>query len=152
MSDIRIRVASRTDLPHLTEIYNYYVVHTPVTFDVEPYSVERRAARFDQFSESGRYRLLIADEGRVVVGYAGTTRFRPKAPTKLQSKRQFTARQEWKVEASASACTQLYLRQSPPRIFIASWRDTSCRIPLPQRFMNISVSSSSGYSAKTDAS
>ncbi len=79
MSDIRIRVASRTDLPRLTEIYNHYVVHTPVTFDVEPYSVERRAAWFDQFSDSGRYRLLVADEGGVVVGYAGTTRFRPKA-------------------------------------------------------------------------
>jgi len=78
MSDIRIRVASRTDLPHLTEIYNHYVVHTPVTFDVEPYSVERRAARFDQFSESGRYRLLIADEGRVVVGYAEQPDFGPK--------------------------------------------------------------------------
>ncbi len=46
---------------------------------MEPYSVERRAAWFDQFSESGRYRLLVADEGRVLVGYAGTTRFRPKA-------------------------------------------------------------------------
>ena len=50
MSDIRIRAASRIDLPRLTEIYNHYVVHTPVTFDVEPYSVERRAAWFDQFS------------------------------------------------------------------------------------------------------
>ena len=64
MSDIHIRVASRTDLPRLTEIYNHYVVHTPVTFDVEPYSVERRAAWFDQFSESGRYRLLVADQPR----------------------------------------------------------------------------------------
>src|ERR1700682_3878354 len=79
MSDIRIREASRTDLPRLTEIYNHYVVHTPVTFDVEPYSVEHRAAWFDQFSQRGRYRLLVADEGHVVVGYAGTTRFRPKA-------------------------------------------------------------------------
>src|ERR1700686_5117376 len=79
MSDIRIRVASRGDLPRLAEIYNHYVVHTSVTFDVEPYSVERRAAWFDQFSQSARYRLLVADEGRVVLGYAGTTRFRPKA-------------------------------------------------------------------------
>lgn len=50
MSDIRIRAASGADLPRLTEIYNHYVVHTPVTFDVEPYSIERRAAWFDQFS------------------------------------------------------------------------------------------------------
>src|SRR5947208_11987407 len=79
MAQIHVRPAEPADLPRLTEVYNYFVVNTPVTFDVEPYSVERRAAWFDQFSESGRYRLLVADEGRVLVGYAGTTRFRPKA-------------------------------------------------------------------------
>jgi phosphinothricin acetyltransferase len=30
---VRIRPANRADLPRLTEIYNYYVIHTPVTFD-----------------------------------------------------------------------------------------------------------------------
>jgi len=79
MSAISIRPALRTDLPRLTEIYNYYVVNTPVTFDVEPYTVERRQAWFDQFAPSGRYRLLVAEENGVVIGYAGTTRFRPKA-------------------------------------------------------------------------
>ena len=38
MSGVRIRPAERGDLPRLTEIYNYYVVHTPVTFDIEPYT------------------------------------------------------------------------------------------------------------------
>src|ERR1700687_2838078 len=79
MSDIHIRVASRTDLPRLTEIYNHYVVHTPVTFDVEPYTVERREAWFAQFAATGRYRLIGAEENGIVMGYAGTTRFRPKA-------------------------------------------------------------------------
>src|SRR5882724_7261072 len=37
---IGIRPANRADLPRLTEIYNHYVIHTPVTFDVEPYTVE----------------------------------------------------------------------------------------------------------------
>lgn len=79
MPDISIRPAVRADLPRLTEIYNHYVVHTPVTFDVEPYTVEHRAAWFDQFAPSGRYRLFVAEENGAVVGYAGTTRFRPKA-------------------------------------------------------------------------
>jgi phosphinothricin acetyltransferase len=78
MSEVRIRPAERRDLPRLTEIYNHYVVNTPVTFDVEPYTVERREFWFAQFSETGRYRLLVAEENGVVVGYAGTTRFRPK--------------------------------------------------------------------------
>lgn len=78
-TEILIRAAERSDLPRLTEIYNHYVIHTPVTFDVEPWSVERRISWFDQFADTGRYRLLVAEQNGCVAGYAGTTRFRPKA-------------------------------------------------------------------------
>jgi phosphinothricin acetyltransferase len=79
MEEIRIRAAARTDLSRLTEIYNYYVVNTTVTFDVEPYTVDGREPWFKQFGAVGRYRLLVAEQNAVVVGYAGTTKFRPKA-------------------------------------------------------------------------
>jgi phosphinothricin acetyltransferase len=79
MPDISIRPAVRSDLPRVTEIYNYYVINTPVTFDMEPYTVERRAVWFDQFAPTGRYRLVVAEENGMVLGYAGTMRFRPKA-------------------------------------------------------------------------
>ena len=55
------------------------MIHTPITFDVEPYTVERQETWFAQFAERGRYRLVVAEENGVVLGYAGTTRFRPKA-------------------------------------------------------------------------
>ncbi len=76
---VQIRPAARGDLARVTEIYNYYVIHTPVTFDVEPYTVERRESWFSQFGVTGRHRLLVAEENGEVLGYAGTTRFRPKA-------------------------------------------------------------------------
>lgn len=79
MAALRIRPASQDDLPRLTEIYNHYVVKTPVTFDIEPYTAERRGAWFQQFAVSGRYRLLVAEDESGILGYAGTTRFRPKA-------------------------------------------------------------------------
>ena len=79
MPEISIRPAAESDLPRLTEIYNYYVTNTPVTFDVEPYTVELRKLWFSQFGGSGRYRLMVAEENGVVLGYAGTIRFRPKA-------------------------------------------------------------------------
>jgi len=79
MNKTRIRAAERRDLVRITEIYNYYVLNTPVTFDVEPYTVERREAWFAQFSATGRHRLIVAEENGIVMGYAGTTRFRPKA-------------------------------------------------------------------------
>ena len=79
MSEMRIRTADRGDLARITEIYNYYVLHTPVTFDVEAYTVEGREAWFAQFGEAGRPRLLVAEDNGKVMGYAGTIRFRPKA-------------------------------------------------------------------------
>ena len=78
MAEIRIRPAERGDLARLTEIYNYYIVNTPVTFDVEPYTIERRGTWFEQFG-AGRYRLLVADGDAGVMGYVGTMRWRPKA-------------------------------------------------------------------------
>ena len=79
MTEVSIRPASRTDIPRLTEIYNHYVVHTPVTFDLEPYPVGRRLEWFAQFAETGRHRLLVAEENGIVTGYAGSMRWRPKA-------------------------------------------------------------------------
>ena len=79
MSDVRIRAATHADLPRLTEIYNYYVINTPVTFDIEPYTVERREQWFAQFGAPGRHRLLVAESDGRILGYAGSTRFRPKA-------------------------------------------------------------------------
>jgi phosphinothricin acetyltransferase len=78
MSDVLIRPANSEDLPRLTEIYNHYVVNTPITFDLEPYTVDRRKPWFEQFATAGRHRLLVAEVDGLVVGYAGTTRFRPK--------------------------------------------------------------------------
>lgn len=61
-----IRPAVRSDLPRLTEIYNHYVVHTPVTFDIRPWQVDERVAWFEQFALTGRYRLLVAElDGQV---------------------------------------------------------------------------------------
>lgn len=78
MPHVLIRPAARSDLPRLTEIYNHYVIHSPVTFDLEPYTVERRGPWFEQFGPTGRHRLLVAEEDGLVLGYAGTTRFRVK--------------------------------------------------------------------------
>jgi phosphinothricin acetyltransferase len=71
-----IRPANLEDLPRLTEIYNHYVLHSPATFDLEPKSDRREW--FAQFGATGRYRLLVAEEADLVVGYAGTTRWRVK--------------------------------------------------------------------------
>jgi phosphinothricin acetyltransferase len=78
MGRVRVRVALVGDLPALTAIYNHYVVNTPITFDIVPFTVEQRAEWFRLFAPRGRDRLPVAEEGGAIVGYAGTVPYRPK--------------------------------------------------------------------------
>ena len=79
MSEVVVRPARRGDLARITEIYNHYVVNTPITFDIEPFTVEQRVSWFEEHAESGRYRLLVAERSGMLLGYAGTGQFRDKA-------------------------------------------------------------------------
>jgi phosphinothricin acetyltransferase len=74
-----IRLGRASDLERLAEIYNYYVMNTPITFDLEPFSVAERCEWFRHYSASGPHRLLIAEADGLVVGYVTSSRFRPKA-------------------------------------------------------------------------
>jgi phosphinothricin acetyltransferase len=79
MSRVVIRTGTQRDLAALTAIYNHYVIHTPITFDLDPFTVEDRQAWFDAHVTDPRHRLFVAEEGGGVVGYASTSRFRQKA-------------------------------------------------------------------------
>jgi phosphinothricin acetyltransferase len=79
MSTVVIRSAEQADLAVLTEIYNHYVRHTPITFDLVPFTVDRRQAWFDAHRADPRHRLFVAVDKGQVVGYASTSRFRDKA-------------------------------------------------------------------------
>lgn len=73
-----VRPARGEDLPALLAIYNHYVVHTPITFDIEPLTLAQRSVWFAQFAARGRHRLWVAERAGEIVGYAGTHSFRPK--------------------------------------------------------------------------
>jgi phosphinothricin acetyltransferase len=73
-----VRAAVPADLPALTAIYNHYIVHTPITFDVKTYEPEQRRGWFDEHAAGGRHRLLVAEAQGEIAGYASTSRWRPK--------------------------------------------------------------------------
>lgn len=74
-----IRPGTSDDLNQLVQIYNHYVTETHVTFDTEPFAVNERIQWFNQFAETGRYRLLVAEKGRDILGYASSAIFKPRA-------------------------------------------------------------------------
>jgi phosphinothricin acetyltransferase len=75
---VDIRPATADDLVAVNEIYNQYVVETHYTFDIEPMTLDARREWFTHYGVSGRYRLLVALSEGEVIGYACSSRFRPK--------------------------------------------------------------------------
>lgn len=57
-----IREAVVEDVAQLTAIHNYYVKNAAATFDIEPWTEERRRTEwFVQFTDNGPHRLLVAE-------------------------------------------------------------------------------------------
>jgi phosphinothricin acetyltransferase len=75
-SETIVRHGRDGDLPRLTEIYNHYVITSPATFDLEPYTVDERRGWFAQFATSGPYRLFVAERAGIVEAFACTSQFR----------------------------------------------------------------------------
>jgi phosphinothricin acetyltransferase len=81
MADDRpiIRPAEAADVPGLVEIYNHYVLTSEATFDVVPHTLEQRLEWFSHNAITGRHRMMVAVAGEVILGYATSSVFRPRA-------------------------------------------------------------------------
>ena len=77
-SAIQVREALASDLPTINDIYNEYIIHTTITFDEEPWSLQQREQWFSQYTHGPHTVLVAANEG-LVVGFAYTSPFRYKS-------------------------------------------------------------------------
>lgn len=75
---IDVRPAAERDLNGINDIYNHYVRETHITFDIEPMSMEAREEWFTHYGLDGPHRLFVAVDGDRVIGYASSSRLRPK--------------------------------------------------------------------------
>ena len=75
---VSVRPCAEADLAALNDIYNEYVKETHFTFDLEPVAIEARREWFSHYGRTGRHRLLVAVSNGSVIGFACSSRFRPK--------------------------------------------------------------------------
>jgi len=79
VSAVVIRRIEQGDLPALLEIYNHYVLTTPITFDIEPRTLAQRQSWFDGFASTGRYQCFVAVNGGRAIGWASSHRYHERA-------------------------------------------------------------------------
>ncbi len=73
---MRVRPATRSDVPAILDIYNEAVIHTTASYDYEPSSLEARMAWFEAHASAG-YPVYVAEDGaQGVVGWSALSEFR----------------------------------------------------------------------------
>jgi L-amino acid N-acyltransferase YncA len=78
MSAVEIRPATEADLPAITAIYEYAVLHGTATFELIPPDLAEMRRRYDALITGGFPYLVASLDGRVVgYTYAGAYRPRP---------------------------------------------------------------------------
>jgi phosphinothricin acetyltransferase len=76
---VHVRYGEPGDAAALNELYNHYIMTTPITFDLEPWSLEQRLRWLEGFRQNGPHRLLVAEQDGILLGYASSHQFREKA-------------------------------------------------------------------------
>ncbi len=71
-----IRLFHIKDIKSLLDIYNYYVLNTIVTFDIEPLSLETFTEKVNHINTE--YPFIVFEENGDILGYAYGSKWRPK--------------------------------------------------------------------------
>ncbi|GAA4235927.1 GNAT family N-acetyltransferase [Postechiella marina] len=71
-----IRDFNKKDIKQLLDIYNYYVLNSIVTFDIEPLSLSTFTEKVTRINND--YPFIVFEEDNQVLGYAYGSKWRPK--------------------------------------------------------------------------
>src|SRR5687768_10428563 len=74
----RIRLATESDLPAINDIYNYYVLRSTCTYQLEPETLDARRAWFRLHSPE-KYPITVAELDGHVAGWGSLSKFRDRA-------------------------------------------------------------------------
>ncbi|MFV0440979.1 MAG: GNAT family N-acetyltransferase [Lachnospirales bacterium] len=71
--DIKIRFATKNDIPLLLKIYTHYVLNTAITFEIEPPTILEFENRMENIQK--KYPYIVAIHDNHIVGYAYAKEF-----------------------------------------------------------------------------
>lgn len=148
-----VRPASIADLPSITEIHNYYVQNTHITFDVQPFSPEQRVPWFKEHTNNGRHRLLVAeDRNGKIAGYTATGSFRSKEAYETAVEVSIACSLESVNKGIGHSCTKLCFRCLHKKMFAALSPELRSLTRPRMRFTSASISKKSGRLPRSDES
>lgn len=76
---INFRAANANDMPAVTDIYNYYIANTVITFDIEPLTVQDWQEKLQHLDDEKLPFLVAVTDSDEVIGFAYAGPWRTKA-------------------------------------------------------------------------
>jgi phosphinothricin acetyltransferase len=80
MQQVSIREVTSEDFDRITAIYNHYVEHTLITFDIEPYTLPQLTDKILSLQKD--YPVLVAHDEDTILGYAYAAAWKSKTAYK----------------------------------------------------------------------
>ncbi len=80
MQQVSIREVTSKDFDQITAIYNHYVQHTLITFDIEPYTLPQLAEKILSLQKD--YPVLVAHDEDTILGYTYAAAWKTKTAYK----------------------------------------------------------------------
>ena len=77
--NVVIRPARARDLGRINEIYNETIAASHISFDLEPWDLQRREEWWARYSDTGPHQVFVAEVDGSVVGTAYSSELREKA-------------------------------------------------------------------------
>jgi L-amino acid N-acyltransferase YncA len=69
-----IREAIYSDAKMISEIYNYYILNTTISFELDPITPQEIVNRRENYKKVGPY--LVYEENREIIGFTYVSKFR----------------------------------------------------------------------------
>jgi phosphinothricin acetyltransferase len=91
---MNIRLVETTDAKQIAEIYNFYVINTHHSFEIEPVNLDEMQQRISVFSEN--YPYLVAEETGEIVAFAFASCFKPRSAYKHSAEVSVYVKIDWK--------------------------------------------------------
>ncbi len=73
---VEVSAGVEDDLPQIVAILDHEAANSDAVFTTQPMTVPSQRAWFEGFAETGPYRLLVARQGTLVLGFASSRRYR----------------------------------------------------------------------------
>jgi phosphinothricin acetyltransferase len=125
-----IREANAEDLPGIDAIYNAEILTGVATWDLEPWSPERRRRWFEEHRTDPTQPVLVAEAAGEVVGFASLSKVSEKGGWRFTREDTVYVRTDWQGRGVGRALLEALIeraRELPVRLIVASIESTNER-------------------------